>query len=60
MFLGIWDSYKFLIVVNKNDILMIATSVDFFSALQNFTKICEEFWCNADIQTHVTPLYKLM
>jgi len=48
IFLGICDSCKFLIVVNKNDVLLIATSVDFFSPLQSFTKICEEFQCSAD------------
>jgi len=46
--LGIRDSCKFLIVVNKSVVLMIATSVDLFSPLQNFTKICEEFRCHAD------------
>jgi hypothetical protein len=58
-FLWIWFSYKFLIGVNKNYIFMIDTSVDFFPPLQNFTKICGEFRCNAGSQTHVTLLYEL-
>jgi hypothetical protein len=55
IFLGIGDTCKFVIVVNKDGIIVIATSADFFSLLQNFTKISEEFRCSVDSQTRDCP-----